>query len=119
MARCRVVQSEAQQGAPRKVLKERVGLAGVLALTLVTFASTFTFGWVYDDSPQIPGNADLHGDRLGFLFTHHLWAAMAGATEARFYRPLLSVWFLINKTLFGLNPHWFHVTSVLAHVLAT
>jgi tetratricopeptide (TPR) repeat protein len=39
--------------------------------------------------------------------------------QARFYRPLLTVWFLINKTLFGLNPHGFHGTTVLAHVAAT
>lgn len=94
-------------------------LAGVLALTLLTFASTFTFGWVYDDPPQIPGNADLRWDRLGYLFTHHLWASASGITNSRFYRPLLAVWFLINKTLFGLNPEWFHATTVLAHLAAT
>ncbi len=39
--------------------------------------------------------------------------------EARFYRPFLTLWFLLNKTAFGLNPHWFHVTSVLAHLAAS
>jgi hypothetical protein len=53
---------------------------------------------VYDDPAQIPGNADLRWDRLSYLFTHHLWASANGMTEARFYRPLLAVWFLINKT---------------------
>jgi protein O-mannosyl-transferase len=99
--------------------REKLWLLAVLALTLATFASTVTFGWVYDDPPQIPGNPDLRWDRLDFLFTHHLWASIPGISNARFYRPLLSLWFLINKTVFGLNPHWFHVTSVLAHLLAT
>jgi protein O-mannosyl-transferase len=98
---------------------DKLALAGVLALTLLTFASTFTFGWVYDDPPQIPGNPDLRWARLGFLFTHQLWASANGIANARFYRPLLSVWFLLNKTVFGLNPHWFHVTTVLVHLLAT
>ncbi len=93
-------------------------LAGVLVATLITYASTFTFGWVYDDPPQIPQNQNLEWSRIGFLFTHQLWASMAG-TDARFYRPLLTLWFLINKTLFGLNPHWFHVTTVLAHLAAS
>ncbi len=93
-------------------------LAGVLIGVLLTYASTFTFGWVYDDPPQIPQNPNLQWSRLGFLFTHQLWASMSGS-QGRFYRPFLSLWFLINKTLFGLNPHWFHVTSVLAHVTAT
>jgi Flp pilus assembly protein TadD len=98
--------------------KEKLWLGVVLALTLLTFVSTCTFGWVYDDPPQIPGNPDLRWDRVGYLFAHHLWSPASGMTEARFYRPLLSLWFLLNKTIFGLNPHWFHFTSILAHVLA-
>jgi tetratricopeptide (TPR) repeat protein len=97
---------------------ELFSLAGVLIGTLATFALTFTFGWVYDDLPQIPQSPNLLWSRFGFLLTHQLWASMAGAQE-RFYRPFLTFWFLINKTLFGLNPHYFHVTTVLAHVAAT
>lgn len=111
--------SETEVHGSRLTSKEKSWFVGVLALTLLTFVSTCTFGWVYDDPPQIPGNADLRWDRVGYLFTHHLWSAASGMTEARFYRPLLALWFLINKTLFGLNPHWFHLTTVLAHVLAT
>ena len=97
---------------------EFLPLAGLLFATLATYASTFTFGWVYDDPPQIPQNQNLEWSRTGFLFTHQLWASMAG-TDARFYRPLLTLWFLISKTVFGLNPHWFHVTTVLAHLAAS
>jgi tetratricopeptide (TPR) repeat protein len=97
---------------------ELLALAGVLIGTLLTFASTFTFGWVYDDPPQIPQNPNLEWNRFGFLLTHQLWASVAGM-EGRFYRPLLTLWFLINKTVFGLNPHYFHATNVLAHVTAT
>jgi tetratricopeptide (TPR) repeat protein len=97
---------------------ELFSLAGVLIGTLATFALTFTFGWVYDDPPQIPQNPNLLWSRFGFLLTHQLWASMAGAQE-RFYRPFLTFWFLINKTLFGLDPHYFHVSTVLAHVAAT
>jgi tetratricopeptide (TPR) repeat protein len=97
---------------------ELLALAGVLIGTLLTFASTFTFGWVYDDPPQIPQNPNLEWNRFGFLLTHQLWASVAGM-EGRFYRPLLTLWFLINKTVFGLNPHYFHLTNVLAHVTAT
>ena len=98
--------------------REGLSLAGVLSLTFLTFVSTFSFGWVYDDPPQIPQNQFLQWSRLTYLFTHHLWASKAG-TEGRFYRPLLSLWFLINKSLFGLDPHWFHVTTVLVHVTAS
>ena len=64
---------------------ELLALAGVLIGTLLTFASTFTFGWVYDDPPQIPQNPNLEWNRFGFLLTHQLWASVAGM-EGRFYR---------------------------------
>ena len=114
-----MAQSEDQQEGSPLHKNEKLQLAGVLLLTFLAFASTITFGWVYDDPPQIPGNPDLRWDRLAYLGTHHLWASADGIPEPRFYRPLLAVWFLINKTLFGLNPHWFHLTTILAHVLAT
>jgi protein O-mannosyl-transferase len=111
--------TEVRSQTPPTISREKLAVVGVLALVFLTFASTFTFGWVYDDPPQILGNPDLRWDHLGFLFTHHLWASIPSVTNARFYRPFLSLWFLLNKTVFGLNPHWFHVTSVLAHLLAT
>jgi protein O-mannosyl-transferase len=113
-----VPQPRAQKPISTLTRTELLSLAGVLIVTLLTFASTFTFGWVYDDPPQIPQNPNLEWSRVGFLFTHQLWASVVG-TEGRFYRPLLTLWFLINKTLFGLNPHYFHVTTLLAHVAAT
>ncbi|MGB8833536.1 MAG: hypothetical protein WCC95_15395 [Candidatus Sulfotelmatobacter sp.] len=92
-------------------------LLGILVATLATYSLTFTFGWVYDDPPQIPQNPNLQWSRLGFLFTHQLWASTIAA-QGRFFRPLLTLWFLINKSIFGLNPRWFHITTVLAHVAA-
>jgi len=96
---------------------ELLALAGLLLCTALTYISTFRFGWVYDDVPQIPQNQNLQWNHLGFLFIHQLWASAAG-TGGRFYRPLLTLWFLVNKSLFGLNPHWFHITTVFAHVTA-
>ena len=111
-------QRETQKPISSLSRTELLSLAAVLIGALLTFASTFTFGWVYDDPPQIPQNPNLEWSRFGFLVTHQLWASVAGM-EGRFYRPLLTFWFLINKSLFGLNPHYFHVTTVLAHVAAT
>jgi len=113
-----VPQRETQKPISSLSRTELLSLAAVLIGALLTFASTFTFGWVYDDPPQIPQNPNLEWSRFGFLVTHQLWASVAGM-EGRFYRPLLTFWFLINKSLFGLNPHYFHVTTVLAHVAAT
>ena len=113
-----LIPSKIEERNSSSARSELLSLVGVLLATLLTFASTFTFGWVYDDPPQIPQNLNLQWSRAGYFFTHHLWASSLGS-QGRFYRPLLMLWFLINKTIFGLNPHWFHVTTVLAHVAAT
>ena len=111
-------QQSIQERSSPLTRSERLSLLGVLLATLLTFASTFTFGWVYDDPPQIPQNPNLQWSRVGYFFTHHLWGLAIGQ-QGRFYRPLLMFWFLVNRTLFGVNPHWFHVTTVLPHVTAT
>jgi protein O-mannosyl-transferase len=113
-----IVKRAMPEQAPELSRTDWLLFAGLLIATLLTFSLTFKFGWVYDDPPQIPQNPNLQWSRLGYLFTHQLWASTA-AVQSRFYRPLLTLWFLLNKTFFGLNPHWFHVTTVLAHVAAT
>jgi protein O-mannosyl-transferase len=112
-----VPQPNEQETGPRR-RTEWLALAGLLATALLTFSSTLRFGWVYDDPPQITQNPNLQWKRLGFLFTHQLWAS-TGMAQSRYYRPLLALWFLINKSIFGLHPHWFHLTSVLTHLAAT
>src|SRR5215471_13003613 len=113
-----LTQSKIEERSSSLTRPELFSLLGVLLATLLTFASTFSFGWVYDDPPQIPQNPNLQWSRAGYFFTHHLWSSSLG-WPGRFYRPLLLVWFLINKTIFCLNPHWFHMTTVLAHIAAT
>jgi len=97
---------------------DKLAFAGILAATFLTYASTIPFGWAYDDPAQIVNNPDLRWGRLGYLFSHQLWAYLSGS-DARFYRPVLSLWLLLNKSIFGLNAPAFHLTTVLAHVAAT
>ena len=67
----------------------------------------------------------VHAPSLGIVGEHRRATttatrriACSASTGGRYYRPLLTLWFLINKSLFGLSPHWFHITTVLAHLTA-
>ena len=79
-------------------------------LTLLTYVSTFTFKFVYDDHGL--AESPRYFDDLSWIpeyFKHPF--------TLNYYRPLVMVWFLFNRLAFGLNPSPWHVTLVLLHVV--
>jgi len=59
----------------------------------------------------------LQWNRLNYL--HPSSVGVHSGNGSAFYRPLLSLWFLINKSLLASILIGFHVTTVLTHVTAT
>ncbi len=101
-------------GAGPDAARLLVGLA--LMLTALAYANTLRFQFVYDDLPQIINNPRVHSlAHVPRLFVEHVWSQFAGR-PGTFYRPLFEVWLTINYSLFGLNPAWWHLTTVLAHL---
>lgn len=88
-------------------------LPAVLAVTFLTYAATFTFQFVYDDSWQIVDNRALRSwANVPSFFTSPM-------LRTPYYRPLFLLWLKINESLFGTTPAGWHVLSVLAHVAVT
>ncbi|MGI9102464.1 MAG: tetratricopeptide repeat protein [Terriglobales bacterium] len=90
----------------------------VCGAVFLVYAGTFSFGFVYDDKPQVLSNLWITSyTYIPRYFTSHVWAFanIAGA----YWRPLFLLWLLFNHTLFGLNPTGWHVTNVLLHVATT
>jgi tetratricopeptide (TPR) repeat protein len=88
--------------------------------TAVTYAGTLRGQFVYDDVPQIVRNPFLESWRfLPQYFTQHVWEHIWPDQPGIYYRPLFLLWLLINRTLFGLEPAGWHVTSLLAHLTCT
>lgn len=89
----------------------------LLAAGLV-YLQTITYGFVYDDFPQIELNAWVHSFKYWkHFFTGHVWAF--GWSSGNYYRPLFSAWMAANYTLFHSMVGWWHLTSIAAHVVAT
>jgi tetratricopeptide (TPR) repeat protein len=106
---------------PPEVLRsQKLVLLGIFVLCVLAYSSVFTFGWIHDDWPQIAENGALEWSNLRGLLTQHQWASSSGLQigDPRFFRPVLQVWLLLNKSVFGLNPHWFHLTSLFVHLIA-
>jgi tetratricopeptide (TPR) repeat protein len=81
-------------------------------LVVVAYASTFRYGFLYDDHEQI---------EKARYFTDAGWLPeyFKHPTALNYYRPLFMAWVLANRLLLGGSATAFHVTSVLVHLAAT
>jgi len=87
--------------------------------TLLAYAQTINFEFVYDDFPLIvmnPWLSSWHGLRQ--IFLHHCWGFMETYMPARYYRPVYMAWMWGVTQLFGAVPGWFHLCAVLTQVAA-
>jgi tetratricopeptide (TPR) repeat protein len=86
----------------------------------LVYARTLTFGFVYDDVPQILKNPAIQSwHYLPQYWTSHVWAAIYPNSTGNYYRPLFLLWLRLNYVIFGDKPMGWHATSVLCHVAAT
>src|SRR5579863_431451 len=96
----------------------RVPLA-VCGLALVIYSRSFFCGFVRDDLPQIVHNPQVQSwEYLPQLLGSHLWSQKHDE-PVYFYRPIFSVWMLLVHTLGGLTPWFWHLSSILLHLVAT
>lgn len=88
------------------------------AVSFFVYLGALQFHFVYDDVGVILDNPSVRSWRfLSQYFTSHVWAGVF--VNSNYYRPLLLVWFRLNDALFGLNPAGWHLSSAIAHAIAT
>ncbi|HWR17763.1 MAG TPA: hypothetical protein VN577_23235 [Terriglobales bacterium] len=93
-------------------------LRAALIITFLVYVRTVAFDFVYDDHYQISLNAWLHDWRLiPQYFTHQLWAFRDLSSPANFYRPMFSVWLAAVYHLTGGAPGWYHMATILLHLI--
>jgi protein O-mannosyl-transferase len=93
-------------------------LGAVLAATAIAYFWTLHFGFVYDDLGQIVANPLIQSWRFVPQYFHgNVW--MQQSALGNYFRPLFLLWLLVNHTLFGLHPAFWHLTTVGAHLGAT
>ena len=110
------------QSLPRPVTFLHPGVTELVAcgLSALVYVATLSFGFVYDDVPQILKNPAIQS--WGFVpqyFTSHVWAAIYPSSTGNYYRPLFLLWLRLNYALFGTDAVGWHMTCIACHVLAT
>jgi len=99
---------------------ELVGLGGCCALAVALYVRILRCAFVYDDHFQVVENIQTQSwDYLPRLLTTDVWSQRGGQHVGVYYRPLFSLWLLLVHSIGGLTPWFWHLCSVLLHVVAT
>lgn len=112
-----------RQDAPRQTPlqwlgAERLPLA-ICGVAFLIYSRSLFCGFVDDDFPQIVNNRQVQSwAYLPKLLSSNLWSQLSDR-PGQFYRPIFSVWMLLVHTCGGLAPWFWHLSSILLHVVAT
>ncbi|HSE31231.1 MAG TPA: glycosyltransferase family 39 protein, partial [Pyrinomonadaceae bacterium] len=98
----------------------RLLLLLALVGTLAAYLNGIQHPFVFDDPVQIVNNQAIHSwQSMPKYFTSDVWPHADSFVGGTFYRPVFQIWLLLNYKIGGLNPVWWHVTSLLLHLLVT
>jgi protein O-mannosyl-transferase len=91
-------------------------IAGLLLLVLVAYANALLGGFVYDDHSLVLNNPYVH--TFGYLrqiFTTSMSSFAGVIPTSNYYRPLVSLSYLLAYKFFGPLAYGFHLVNVLIH----
>ena len=109
--------SEPPPSRLQALLPGRRGLWVVLAITAAAYGQALWFGWAYDDFAQIVNNETLvRPGAVGRAFTQHVWAFAPESAEARYYRPLFTLFLIVLRRVVGLQPWAWHGAVIALHL---
>lgn len=95
----------------------RGAAVAVVLATLLGFARTLAYDFVWDDTLLIQRSQRLQQwTSLPDLLTSHFWSEVHEGSH--YYRPLVSLSFFLDVQAWGFNPMGFHLTNLLAHLAA-
>jgi arylsulfatase A-like enzyme/tetratricopeptide (TPR) repeat protein len=121
----RTVQSSAMVGnggaATARLGKREVLLLVVVALSAVAvYLNSLGGGFVWDDRRLILDDRAIKSWReLPQIFSHDFFERNEDDLPYGYYRPLTTVSYLLDYTLWGLQPFGYHLTNVSLHALCT
>ena len=90
----------------------------ILVLGFFVYASALPNGFVWDDEEQIVNNTVIRDwGNLPLFFTSSTFYAGGAGLSGGFYRPLVSLSYLTNYKIWGLNPLGFRFFQLIFHLL--
>ena len=89
----------------------------LVLLAALPYLNTLLNGFVYDDNTQVLNNPYIQNfHHLGQIFTTTVWSYIGVQGVTNYYRPMMTVGYLIGHELFGRVAYGYHLVSLLFHV---
>ena len=102
-----------------RITPDRAVLGGLL-LTAAVYCRDLQYDFILDDVPFILMNETITSwKNWTTLFVPPVVHAHGMDVVAVHYRPFSMLWFMVNYQLFGMVLPWWHLASLLLHLLAT
>jgi len=102
------------------ILPRWKSLAIIAVAVFCVYGQTLRFGFInYDDDELVYHNTSFlsHWENIGTAFSSHAFIGAGG--ESIYYRPLLTVSYIIDFQIWGLHPLGYHLTNILLHILTS
>ena len=92
-------------------------IVALVACATLPYLNILFNGFVYDDDTQLVENPYVRSFHyLKEIFTTNVWS-FSGAAVSNYYRPMMTLGYLVCYKLFGMRAYGFHLVSLLLHVL--
>jgi tetratricopeptide (TPR) repeat protein len=99
-------------------LSNKIIISLLILISLVCYGNTLLNGFVYDDDQQILQNPYVKSwHYLPQIFGTTVWSFIGQAGTTNYYRPLMTLSFLVLWQVFGQLPFGFHFFSILLNAL--
>jgi len=110
MARPRKLQADASQESQRQAIIFLI----LFLLAFLAYANTLFNDFVYDDSFQVIDNPYAHSFRyLRPIFTTTVWSFQGAQGISNYYRPMMTLGYLLTYQIAGLVPFSFHLANIV------
>ncbi|MFN0008092.1 MAG: tetratricopeptide repeat protein [Planctomycetota bacterium] len=97
-----------------------LALVGLALVAIAAYAPSLAGGFVWDDQALIVDNAGIRSwNHVGEILTRDFFHLNDDPIPYGYYRPVVSLSYLLEYQLWGLAPLGYHLTNVLLHAVST
>jgi len=107
-----------ERPASRPERTRAILLSVLVACATLPYLSILFNGFVYDDDTQVLLNPYVRSFRyLKEIFTTNVWSFRGTGSITNYFRPMMTLGYLLCFKLFGMRAYGFHLVSLLLHIL--